>query len=853
MIKLYYSPSFVGECYRNLPEGGTRFEKIVGDAGLLDFLELRLGLPEPEANPIERILAYKKALDAMKEGAFYKVAFENDGLATAKEILRWRDLLVMEGFEANTPYDSPRLQKLAEVEREFRRSAPPGTPEKWKAVYTCIMEGGKVNGVEIIVHFSMNLLPKLIRETLSALGFTQGRYDGLELKDKVIPLNLSGKKISIWNFGTVAEAYRWGAELSPDADMAIICPDPLRLNAALRNCGSPLVESSAGGDSSIIQYFRLGLSLLERPVNIKNLLEYLRLGFSPIPPKQRFALARALKSENGRGEKWREALSRCNDVPEVQDYLGSLLDDMIVKDGMVASTTVTDWCEKVAKWKPSWGTTPQKIAYLAELKALCGGMCRVIQDKGKSTIEVDFVLKALKTLYEPRPVPIDKPQEHSLNVVDSHRSFIDAPGKLIWLPCNNGLGATYPYSFLQQEEMDELKLKTKTDYVRYDFNLMATLLAMVKEIDLCVCDFDCGEPLGEHPAVTLCKDAAKKEDLHDMHVISSTTSTFAPLHTAEIGVDLFPKQDDEQDLHLSATSMETLFGYPFDFVMEKTLGFMDISTLQLSDIILTQGTVAHYVFEHMLKDSGGSIGKMRDMVGNSFEERMITAAKEKGEILFQPENQTLFYSFKETLRKSINVLLDILEESRLQPIACEEPLNGDLPGIGHITGSVDFYAETEHGEIVVIDFKYSNGSQYIKKLVEDCSVQLEVYAEGLQKKLGKIVVDRGYYFFPLNQLHTYNESGVFKGSGVVPYTRPKTKHPLEKRIQDSVAFRKTQLRQGTLEMEEGTPLDEIAYQKQALADKNLIDLPKDPKNSKIKASSPFATPTKYPILKNAIK
>ncbi|MBO5546626.1 MAG: hypothetical protein J6N50_06505 [Bacteroidales bacterium] len=36
--------------------------KTVGDPGLLEFMELRLGLPGVESDAIDRILAYRKAL-----------------------------------------------------------------------------------------------------------------------------------------------------------------------------------------------------------------------------------------------------------------------------------------------------------------------------------------------------------------------------------------------------------------------------------------------------------------------------------------------------------------------------------------------------------------------------------------------------------------------------------------------------------------------------------------------------------------------------------------------------------------------------------------------------------------------
>ncbi len=861
-LTYHYSPFFSGACYRKLSVNKTLFEKHVGDAGLLDLLELRLGLPGRETSAIERILAYQYALGVVRKDAFYDKAFENDSLATAKEILRWRDLLVMEGFDAATACESPRLRKLAEAEEHF---SEPGTPERWKEVRAHAK--GPLAGVNIIVDHDIRLLPKLIRETLAAIGVEKGVYDGLGGKEA--SWTSEGKDITIRYFGTVAEAYQWAADHDKSGCDVVVCPDSFRLNGVLRNRGKALLDASVEGDSPILQLFRLGLLLLERPLDIKNLLEYLRTGFSPIPARQRHALARALKSEGGRGEEWQKALAACEDTPEVHTFLQSLLDAEIIK-GKVDKTVIINWCRALADWAgDTKKTPPERVPYQMELTGLCEGLCRVVGSEADDEVDVSFVLKALKTLYEPTPVRTDKAMAESWDVIDSHRSLIDTPDSLLWLPCIGGLGSSYPYAFLFQEELKELGLRSMTDYIRHDFNLMADRLGKVGRIELCACDFDRNEALEEHPAVTLCKPAAHKAGKEmDMRTAAggSTTSVFSPLRTLETGVDLYPKARNEKgevtkdDTALSATSIETLISYPFDFVMDKKLRFKDLSSIQLSNLTLTQGTVAHYVFEKLLEDSEGSIPKMRALLQEDvFYTRVDAAAGEKGEILFRPENRTLFAHFKETVRKSIGVLLDILENSGLTPKKSELKLNEELDGLSRITGSVDFYAETKGGDVVVIDFKYSKGSHYIEKLKEDRSVQLEIYAEGLTKKTGRPVVARAYYFFPINLLYTDDTTGFFLDPdgrpfpGVIPLKKKAGLPPLSRRIRSSVDQRRTQLKKGRLEMEEGAPLDEIEYHN-AAKDGSLIDIPATgKKDCKVKAASPFVNPTKYPILKNSIK
>jgi len=859
-VTVFYSPSFTSECFRDLKVDKPRFEKVVGDAGLLDFLELKLGLAAQDTAAIDRILAFQKAMDAVKQDAFYEKAFENDPLATAKEILRWRDLLVMEGFDASSDHKSPRLRKLAEIESSFHMT---GTPERWKRI--CEQAPRILGEVEIVVRHDIQLLPKLIRDALAFIGVEKGQYDGLGDQDGM-SLDPNREGITVMHFGTVAEAYRWAVD-NNDCEV-VICPEPLRMNAVLRNREKPLLDASVCGDSSILQLPRLGLLLLERPLHINNLLEFLRTGFSPIPAEPRYALAQVLKSEGGLGEKWERTLSGYKEIPEIKTFLTSLIDAEVSSDGKVAKQTVLDWCRALcdSEWSNKM-RTPDRLPYQLELTDLCRNLCRVIDNEPGGDVEVSRVLKAVKTLYVPKPFRKDTAMAGSWNAIENHRCLIDLPKSLLWLPCNGGLGTPYPYSFLMQEEAEELGIKSKTVYTRFDFNLMAQWLDKIDTIVLCACDFDRNEALEEHPAVTLCMPAAKsagKELDKRISVEGSATSVFQRLHTLDTGTDLYPRDkkgtDKEEDLTLSATSIETLISFPFDFVMEKKLGFHDISSLQLSDLTPTQGNVAHYVFQRMMDDSVGEIqriAKMRKMLGKDvFEKRVLAAAKEKGALLLLPENRTMFSYFTETIQKSIENLLDILDDNQLTPMECEHPLEVALD-YAKVRGSVDFYAETMGGDIVVIDFKYSKGTTYIEKIENDESIQLEMYAEGLYKELGRPVVAKGYYFFPINQLHTADE-GFFREDGikVIRHMRQESETPLSIRIKDSVNLRKHQLKAGTLEMEEGYPLEDIDYHKQSNEGAALIDIPaaREKANGKdVKASSPFANPTKFPVLKNSIK
>ena len=872
-MTLYYSPSFTGECYRNLPVNETQFEKVVGDAGLLEFLELRLGLPGVESDGIDRLLAYKQALGVIaaespdnEEKVFYKDAFVNDSLATAKEILRWRDIIVMEGFDPDAEYKSPRLRTMAEVERIFSKAGLVGTPERWKKVCE-YARWKKINGVKIVVRHDKKLSPKLIQEALKVFDEDVKAKDAKD-KSEAVKLNAKGKVIHIKRFNTVNHAFFFAAT-NKEAEV-VICPDSFSLNAVLRGKGKEALGTSAGGDSPIIQLFRLGLSMLERPVDVRNLLSYLTTDYSPLPNGIRYKLASALKRDGGIGKEWEE-VCEYNGSLEFKEsfevYLNSLLKADLRNDKFAPVSLVIKWCENVKGWAENAKKKKElanQRAYFANLSKLCGNMCRVLENEAKSEVEVDFISKVIKTLSSPEPVQLSKAEADCWNVVDSHRCFVDFPDSLLWVPCNGSLETPYAYSFMLQEEINELGIASQTEFVRHDFLQMVELLQGVNNIDLYVCDYDMMDALVEHPAVTLCRLAVKDENFEDLRGGDLGRKVFTPIHTINTGVDLYHKREkngDEVELvdfQLSASSIETLISNPFDFVMNYTLNFRDLSNLGFSALIPTQGTVAHYIFETMMDDSKGDISMMLAMLDETeFERRARKAAERRGGILLLKEYKTLYINFVETVRNSIRVLLDILKQSHLTPKSCEVQLNDVDLVFSKIKGSVDFYAETVAGDIVVIDFKYSKNKSYIKSLEENRSIQLETYSQALEKMFHKPVIAKGYYFFPINQLHTDDQYSVFiKHPNVYVHKKIVNGTSLIKRIENSIDYRKTkQLIKGVLEMEEGSKLANIDYHIDAVKDGAMLDIPADNNNKEVKAKSSFANPniTKYPVLKDIIK
>ena len=84
---------------------------VVGPTGLVDALEVQLGLTGPRGSEAVRIAAYAAKLRAaLRTGhnPFYAPSFTRDPWATAKALLVWRDQLIAAGWNGGA-IRSPRV------------------------------------------------------------------------------------------------------------------------------------------------------------------------------------------------------------------------------------------------------------------------------------------------------------------------------------------------------------------------------------------------------------------------------------------------------------------------------------------------------------------------------------------------------------------------------------------------------------------------------------------------------------------------------------------------------------------------------------------------------------------------
>ena len=114
----------------------------LGPLGLLELLELRLGLRGLRESEAIRVVQFLGALREVDDGQrFYSRSLAMDELAVARTLLGWRDIWVEAGWSgAARPDDSRRLKDLAAVESLCQGRLAPGRADRLKAVAAALRE-----------------------------------------------------------------------------------------------------------------------------------------------------------------------------------------------------------------------------------------------------------------------------------------------------------------------------------------------------------------------------------------------------------------------------------------------------------------------------------------------------------------------------------------------------------------------------------------------------------------------------------------------------------------------------------------------------------------------------------------
>lgn len=581
-MKIIYSPQYDGEIFLgNQPECFSVL--YAGNIQLLNQLGLRTGIHVEPASDMEREAAYQQAMTSPIKGTTFEKSFVTDPMGVAAKLLLWRDNLIMAGWNGKCDDKSlTKLQLLAETEKNFV-DMPKGMADYWRTICECLQKKVVMRKAinEIQLDCPWSEIPALVQRCFTALN----DYYGVKI-NKTIPdnldVNLNISKIKVAHFDDILEAYEWIAQVETmPRNCAIINRDNVRLNHTLYTWNKPAVHASLSqSNPQLLQLFKLCPCVFARPLNLGNLIAYLRLPLNPIPSKLRYKLARLLLKNGGFGDiakrddgqdynDWDEAIKTYEDEvatdTEKQEkfnerklYIEPIRNKKY--DMGIGKTDLLTYLESMQTWlnglfalvmnpddhKKEGKTTEQEenkngdaetkiqknilseedIPQLKELKDMFSTLIKVVKDMS-GTVSYDDIEKIVSRIYRPISYTLNQPEKDSLNVISDIRSMAVPADTLVWLDCQAEEVERDLYDFLSTAERNYLQgrnvlIPDFTAHLKVRRNERNRLLNSVTgNVLLVQSSHDGTQRLSEHSLIAevkrLCHDHYKEEDAQSIH------------------------------------------------------------------------------------------------------------------------------------------------------------------------------------------------------------------------------------------------------------------------------------------------------------------------------------------------
>lgn len=890
---IHFSTNYDGEVFLN-SRTDLMGVSYLGPQGLLQQLELRAGLHTGVKSDVEREADYLNAMSPFMEGLMFRRAFEVDKIGVAGKLLGWRDNLLMAGWDGQcTDKEATKLCVLADIEKKFNSPEfhSPGTADAWVKVCREYASHDILSDrvEEIVVECPWGEIPYLIQKTLLSI-----REHGTKVTEAVPETTEQGpldtSKVKVLEFEDVNDAYEWFAQIeSLPEDCVVINRDNVLLNHILYTWDKPQVHASLfQTNPQLLQFFKLGMSIFSRPLNIQNLISYLQLPMSPIPGALRYKLSRMLLQNGGFGDKvkrndgairdeWEQAIHEFKflnkegePTPQAKAkkmvYLSPIRNNY---DEGVAKTELLNYLDALNKWAighyADEELADEKKAQLHELQAFISSFKTALQSLSEDKVQYAEIEKLVLQIYRPMNYALAQ-DENGANHIVTDISKIATPARtILWLDCQEEDQESDAYDFLSQVEKAYLENSGVhlPDFAAHLSSLRRQRLRILSQADsilLVRSAYNGTTRLGEHTMIAEVRQTAgslplvKKEELFPMVQPTLTTQPidrFAPVAALELGAIDYKGRKE------SNSSLDTLIQLPFNYTMQYIAKLNEPNDEQLKNTHVTIGLVAHNFFEHIIADANKDLGQMRKLTEDEFDQRLNDSIDATGLILRLPENTTTLGEFRIQLRESMLALIDIMEHLQLTPVGCEVSIPEDpgvgedvpplqLADIGNFGARIDFLLNDAAGRYVIFDFKWSYSKYYGEKLESNTAIQLELYREAVKAFYkGKDVAAVGYYMMPRKQLLTSDYDEI-PDSKLIKHLNPAAiTTTLFEQIRNSYRFRMDEIRRGHIEEAETMDMkddQDCYFAKQE--EQSLCPLSLAPKTKTVKASEHVFNPSR---------
>ena len=848
MNKIIFSPFYDQATYSRSADRIVCGDRVAGMRALLSELELRAGMTHSDVTSFDRLIAYYRAVRKALSGyagrkPFYAESFDKDDLSVTGELLRWRDALVMSGWNSAVSDPSSALaykfNDLAQIEKHFSAK---GSADRW---HDLLSESGYLAGTHVEVCVPREALDKVVVDVLEKSGATLSFVDTAEGSH----LNLQAS-LGVLQVRNRVDAYRYAAGIAPEDGLLISNADNKALNDVFRAHDLPLASADYTESNPLtIQLFKLGFGLYRKDVDIRTLISYLQVPFSPVQFGLRRMLLRHLLRTGGMGEGWDEILSKAEEsCPELR-MVGKCGESIARRDLLKYATYLGAWASDFAQQIINTEKHGDIVEQMQALSQMCDAM-GVVLGESDEDVTVERLKKWVDGLYTSCSFSAERAQAGSFDIISDPKAIVDGPEKLIWLDCNAGIRQRYPLYFLSNAEIVWLRSKGVQPIDEEDFasaSSIALRMALGKvtsEIVLVISQKAYGSRCDEHPVFTEIK--ARKLPYAEITEPAMPEGTIRPISPiSKPAAELMLREGikvPEREKGESYSSVDTMIQRPVDYVLDYIIGLKEVDLGQVADLAIIKGNVAHAVIgecTRRLRD--GRIKELRkdDIIGI-----IGTYCREMGQNLYNDKMQ--YGSFKLKLVQSVTTLLKMIIDHKLIVVGDEIPLDVILPPlgegktIGHFNARIDLLLKDRNGDFVIVDLKWSESRRYKEKVAGQTHLQLVLYAKALEAAYPeKHVLGSAYYVIPQYRLETNDEYFASWDRSSCDFMPVEERANVYAEAVNSYCFRKAQIEKGVLENAELMSFEDsnLEYRNAIEDGEDLYPLDPDWQDSKLKAEA----------------
>lgn len=813
MITLHFNPQYDSGAWSGEPEKGasTIGASYVGPMGLLSWLEVRLGITAPETPYHVNLAAYTKAAQeaAKKNPAiFFAQSIQLTSLATADELLKWRDELVLSGWKSDTP--SPDgvtsgaksiLRGLAEVETGL----PSGfrtTADRWRILLAVLKKGTSLDDFSIKVHVQedhMHPVHKAVLDQLHRCGVSVERV-----------VSNHEPKVEIKHFHDSYDACLWTA--AQDGNALIVCSDDQTMSSAMATFGRPYGNASASeAPRPVAHLFTSAMMLLKDGGDIKAYRDYLSAPSHPLDKFKkddnnlRKALLRSVIRERGFAQFDQiideYAEGDTDRLASIRAWIPKPNQPLTYDRVKAMCKQISDWANGSVKVVEKRGEDSPCLDQWKELMSASEEMMFQCKELGFDRLpvipELDFT-QVLRTISTPSASIARHAVVESAPVVSSIESIAVNVQDVIWVD-GSFTEAPSPLPFLCPKDTVELKKAIPDIWLQDDALQLANdifkagLSHINGKLTILYNDSFAGKKQEKHPFIL--RTAGSVDALADIVYESVPAAKAETCPSMPINEIPDPGHLITGDLalpdHMTPTKLEGMFDQPIDWVFKYILGLYEEGD---SNEALIKGLVAHDTIRRIYEKTAAT-GKPVDADAfehvfkadfDAFFNEAVLAAGAELSLLENTLDKKQLRSI--LLTTSIPKLIEIIRISGLTIVGSEvESGVVDISKPGYeplkITGKIDLLLKDKDNQYVILDFKWHNKSgrqEREDQIREGTDYQLVLYRKLVESGLRSIppgkVAAQAFFMLQTAELLTADSYFFDKNGQVspVPATDQKT-------------------------------------------------------------------------------